>query len=39
MFKPRAIDMYDGSSNPKEFLQLYNTMIDTAGGDDFNYVC
>jgi hypothetical protein len=30
----RHIDKYDGSSNPKEFIQVYHTIIEAAGGDD-----
>jgi hypothetical protein len=33
-FKPRPIDKYDGSSNPKEFIQLYHMVIEATGGDD-----
>jgi hypothetical protein len=29
-FKPESIDRYDGSSNPKEFIQLYHTAIEAA---------
>jgi hypothetical protein len=29
-FKAGYIDKYDGSSNPKEFIQLYHTVIATA---------
>jgi hypothetical protein len=28
------IDRYDSSSNPKEFFQVYQTVIEAAGGDD-----
>jgi hypothetical protein len=28
------IDRYDGSSNPEEFIQVYQTVIEAAGGDD-----
>jgi hypothetical protein len=28
------IDRYDSSSNPKEFFQVYQTIIEAAGGDD-----
>jgi hypothetical protein len=34
-FKAGHIDQYDGSSNPEEFLQVYQTIIETAGGDDW----
>jgi hypothetical protein len=33
-FKPRRIDKYEGSSNPKEFIQVYHTVKEVAGGDD-----
>jgi hypothetical protein len=33
-FKPGHIDKYDGSSNPKEFIQVYHTVIKAAGRDD-----
>jgi hypothetical protein len=33
-FKAGHIDRYDGSSNPKEFIQVYQTVIKAAGGDD-----
>jgi hypothetical protein len=33
-FKARHIDKYDGSSNPEEFIQIYHTVIEAAGGDD-----
>jgi hypothetical protein len=32
--KVRHIDKYDGSSNPEEFIQIYHTAIEAAGGDD-----
>jgi hypothetical protein len=28
------IDQYDGTSNPKEFIQVYQTVIEAVGGDD-----
>jgi hypothetical protein len=28
------IDRYDDSSNPEEFIQVYQTVIEAAGGDD-----
>jgi hypothetical protein len=34
-FKPGPIDKYDGSSNPKEFIQVYHTTIDAIGDDDW----
>jgi hypothetical protein len=33
-FKPGPINKYDGSSNPEEFIQVYHTVIEAAGGDD-----
>jgi hypothetical protein len=33
-FKIDNIDRYDGSSNPEEFIQVYQTVIEAAGGDD-----
>jgi hypothetical protein len=33
-FKAGHIDRYDGSSNPEEFIQVYQTVIEAAGGDD-----
>jgi hypothetical protein len=33
-FKTGNIDRYDGSSNPEEFIQVYQTVIEAAGGDD-----
>jgi hypothetical protein len=33
-FKPGPIDKYDGSSIPKEFIQVYHTVIEAAGDDD-----
>jgi hypothetical protein len=33
-FKTGNIDRYNGSSNPKEFIQVYQTVIEAAGGDD-----
>jgi hypothetical protein len=33
-FKTSNIDWYDGSSNPKEFIQVYQTLIEAAGRDD-----
>jgi hypothetical protein len=33
-FKTGHIDQYDGSSNPEEFIQIYQTIIEAAGGDD-----
>jgi hypothetical protein len=33
-FKTSNIDRYDSSNNPEEFIQVYQTVIETAGGDD-----
>jgi hypothetical protein len=33
-FKAGHIDRYDNSSNPEEFIQIYETVIEAAGGDD-----
>ena len=33
-FKPGKIERYDGTTNPDEFLQVYNTAIEAAGGDE-----
>jgi hypothetical protein len=33
-FKAGHIDQYDGTSNPEEFIQVYQTVIEAAGGDD-----
>jgi hypothetical protein len=33
-FKANNIDRYDGSSNPDEFIQVYQMLIEAAGGDD-----
>jgi hypothetical protein len=33
-FKIEHIDKYDGSNNPKEFVQVYQTVIEAVGGDD-----
>jgi hypothetical protein len=33
-FKAGHIDQYDGTSNPEEFIQVYQTIIEAAGGDD-----
>jgi hypothetical protein len=34
-FKAGHIDKYDGSSNPEEFIQVYHTVIEVVGGDDW----
>jgi hypothetical protein len=33
-FKTGHINKYDGSSNTEEFIQVYQTVIEAAGGDD-----
>jgi hypothetical protein len=33
-FKTDNIDRYDDSSNPEEFIQVYQTIIETAGLDN-----
>jgi hypothetical protein len=33
-FKVGHIDKYDGSCDPEEFVQVYHTVIEVAGGDD-----
>jgi hypothetical protein len=33
-FKVGNIDRYDGSNNPKEFIQVYQTVIEAIRGDD-----
>jgi hypothetical protein len=33
-FKASNIDRYDGSNNPEEFIQVYQTVIEVAGGDN-----
>jgi hypothetical protein len=33
-FKACHIDQYGGSSNPEEFIQVYQTVIEAVGGDD-----
>jgi hypothetical protein len=33
-FKAGQIDQYDSSSNPEEFIQVYQTVIEATGGDD-----
>jgi hypothetical protein len=33
-FKAGHIDQYDGSNNPEEFIQIYQAVIEAAGGDD-----
>jgi hypothetical protein len=33
-FNAGNIDQYDGYNNPKKFIQVYQTIIEAAGGDD-----
>jgi hypothetical protein len=33
-FKAGHINQYDGTSNPEEFIQVYQTVIEAVGGDD-----
>jgi hypothetical protein len=33
-FKASHINQYEGSSNPEEFIQVYQTIIEATGGDD-----
>jgi hypothetical protein len=33
-FKADHIDRYNGSSNPEEFIPVYQTVIEAVGGDD-----
>jgi hypothetical protein len=33
-FNAGHIDQYDGSSNPEEFIQVYQIIIEATGGDD-----
>jgi hypothetical protein len=33
-FKTGNIDRYDSSSNPEEFIQMYQTVIEAVEGDD-----
>jgi hypothetical protein len=34
-FKPSRIEMYDGSTNPAEWLEVYQLTIGAAGGDSY----
>ena len=34
-FRPRPIEKYDGTTNPKEWIQIYEMVIETASGDDY----
>jgi hypothetical protein len=34
-FKPLGIDMYDGSTNPAEWLEVYQLTIKAVGGDSY----
>jgi len=31
-FRPAPIKKYDGTDNPDEFLQIYTTVVEAAGG-------
>ena len=31
-FRPAPIEKYDGTDNPDEFLQIYTTVVEAAGG-------
>jgi hypothetical protein len=33
-FKTGNINRYDGSINPEEFIQVYQTIMEAVGGDD-----
>jgi hypothetical protein len=33
-FKTGNINRYDSSSNPEEFIQVYQTIVEAVGGDD-----
>jgi hypothetical protein len=34
-FKPSGIEKYDGSTNPAEWLEVYQLIIKVAGGDSY----
>jgi hypothetical protein len=34
-FKPSGIEKYDGSSNPAEWLEVYQLIIEAIGGDSY----
>jgi hypothetical protein len=34
-FRPMTIETYDGSTNPKEWIQIYSMTIEAASGDDY----
>jgi hypothetical protein len=34
-FKPSGIEKYDGSTNPAEWLEVYQLFIEVAGGDSY----
>ena len=34
-FRPGPIEKYDGTTNPKEWIQIYEMVIETASGDDY----
>jgi hypothetical protein len=35
-FKPSGIEMYDGSTNPAEWLEMYQITIEAVGGDSYS---
>ena len=34
-FRPRPIEKYNGTTNPKEWIQIYEMVIKAASGDDY----
>ena len=32
---PRPIEKYDGTTNPKEWIQIYEMVTEAASGDDY----
>lgn len=34
-FRPGPIDKYDGTTNSKEWIQIYSMVIEVASGDDY----
>ena len=34
-FKPGLIEKYDGTTNPREWIQIYSMVIEAAYGDDY----
>jgi hypothetical protein len=34
-FKPSGIEKYDGSTNPAEWLEVYQLAIEAVGGDSY----